>query len=247
LKHAEHPKSGLSRCPKGHVFSYRRYGAVCPYCFSVLEGDLSGMPENKLLLPLEPVVGWLVCLSGVNRGRDYRLVAEKNFIGQAPDMHIRILGDDQIKVKKHGAISYDPMNGKTTLIPDTGTMILNNERVFRPVTLNDGDVMTIGDGMFKLILFCNNHLTWEEQAGEWQLVQTSPFEDDLTPPEESEQGDPELSLTKEDFWVSAKDNGFDDFSDSNEEESELALMIGESKEKNDLLLEKMDTTSEETD
>ena len=34
----------------------------------------------------DPVVGWLVCTEGPDRGRDYRLRTAKNFIGRAPEM-----------------------------------------------------------------------------------------------------------------------------------------------------------------
>jgi hypothetical protein len=38
-------------------------------------------------LDIDPVVGWLVCVKGPDRGRDYRIRSEKNFIGRS-DRHI---------------------------------------------------------------------------------------------------------------------------------------------------------------
>jgi hypothetical protein len=36
----------------------------------------------------------MVCLEGPDRGRDFRLHAEKNFIGRSPGMDVCILSDD---------------------------------------------------------------------------------------------------------------------------------------------------------
>ena len=46
------------------------------------------LPESGL----EPVVGWLVCVTGKSRGKDYRLKAGFNRIGRNPDMDILLKG-----------------------------------------------------------------------------------------------------------------------------------------------------------
>ena len=82
---------GLIRCENGHLFSQKRYGNVCPYC-NVAVNKNSNKEEDPLgkysdvvylndLEVLKPVTGWLVCLEGPSRGRDYRIIAEKNFMG----------------------------------------------------------------------------------------------------------------------------------------------------------------------
>src|ERR1041385_3579869 len=45
---------------------------------------------------IDPVVGWLVCTAGPDRGRDYRIRSERNFIGRGEEMDIAIRGDDTI-------------------------------------------------------------------------------------------------------------------------------------------------------
>src|SRR5580700_1534258 len=47
-------------------------------------------------LKTEPVVGWLVCLEGPDRGKDYRLHNEKNYIGRAPVNDIVIESDNTV-------------------------------------------------------------------------------------------------------------------------------------------------------
>ena len=91
---------GLIRCENGHLFSEKKYGSVCPYCNTAVhknsnkEEDPLGKYSDVVYLNdlevLKPVTGWLVCLEGPSRGRDYRIIPEKNFIGRAGDMEIRI-------------------------------------------------------------------------------------------------------------------------------------------------------------
>ena len=170
MVHKENSHSGLSRCPEGHVYSHRRHGQLCPICRSVLEGDIRLIPMNKKLIPPKPVVAWLVCLFGASQGQDYRIVMEKNFIGSADNMHIKILGDDQIKKQNHGMIAYDPLNKKMMLVPQSGSMLLNNQAVLNPTELNDDDKITIGRSLFKLVFFCNEYIMWEERLGKMRFA-----------------------------------------------------------------------------
>lgn len=52
---------------------------------------LDGMVEKPA-----PVVGWLVCTDGVNKGTDYRLHQGRNFVGRSPEMDVCILGDNTV-------------------------------------------------------------------------------------------------------------------------------------------------------
>ena len=108
---------GLIRCENGHLFSEKKYGNVCPYCNTAVnknsnkEEDPLGKYSDVVYLNdleiLKPVTGWLVCLEGPSKGRDYRIIAEKNFIGRSPEMDIRILGDNNISYKNQSEKSCD--------------------------------------------------------------------------------------------------------------------------------------------
>ena len=57
--------------------------------------------EDILFLEEEhPVCGWIVCVKGPRRGKDYRVMDGKNFVGRADDMDIQILGDNKIARRK---------------------------------------------------------------------------------------------------------------------------------------------------
>ena len=47
----------------------------------------------------DPVVGWLVCVTGPNTGRDYRLFARINTIGRAEKNDVCLKGDNTISIK----------------------------------------------------------------------------------------------------------------------------------------------------
>lgn len=63
---------------------------------------LDGMAEKPA-----PVVGWLVCTDGVNKGTDYRLHQGRNFIGRSPEMDVCILGDNTVSRSSHAKVTQD--------------------------------------------------------------------------------------------------------------------------------------------
>ena len=78
--------SNLIRCQNGHMFSSRRYGTICPYCnieTATREKKDTGQTETEVEESLfmkeeNPVCGWVVCVAGPRRGKDYRVMAGKN-------------------------------------------------------------------------------------------------------------------------------------------------------------------------
>ncbi|GEN36401.1 FHA domain-containing protein [Aneurinibacillus danicus] len=171
----------LARCANGHMFSTRKHGSTCPYCNIVVEPVLKNenrkvmaMDEDEKTMPylgevegIEPVTGWLVCIEGPQIGQDYRIMAEKNFIGRAEEMHIRIIGDNTISRRNHAVIVYDPKKRNFFLLPGdaSGLAYHNNEAVYSPVELTAYDVIQLGRSKFIFIPLCGSHFEWENNAG----------------------------------------------------------------------------------
>ena len=74
------------------MFSSRRYGTICPYCnmeTATREKKDTGQTEVEVEEALfqqeeNPVCGWIVCIEGPRRGKDYKIMSGKNFeIGRA--------------------------------------------------------------------------------------------------------------------------------------------------------------------
>ena len=167
----------LTRCPEGHLFSSRRYGNICPYCNKAVvlsnnknqsedaEGNYNeNMPYLGDLEVMDPVTGWLVCIEGPSKGRDYRILTEKNFIGRADGMDIQILGDNHIAKRNHAILVYDPKKRNTLILPgdSQGLVYVNDEAVYSPLELSEYDTIEMGKSKFLFIPFCGKNFEWKE-------------------------------------------------------------------------------------
>ncbi len=163
--------SNLIRCQNGHMFSSRRYGTICPYCnieTATREKKDNVQTETEVEESLfmkdeSPVCGWIVCVAGPRKGKDYRVMSGKNFVGRADDMDIQILGDNKISRRNHCAIVYDEKQNKTVILPgdSNGIVYLNGEAVYTPTQLQQYDVIEMGDSQFLFMPFCGEHFKWE--------------------------------------------------------------------------------------
>ncbi len=124
------------------------------------ENRTIGMFRKKL--GIEPVVGWLICVEGADRGRDYRIISEKNFIGRSEKMDISIAGDETISRDGHAIISYNPKKNLFRIYPgeSRGIVYLNDDEVIGATELNAYDVIEIGQSKLLFIPFCGEKFQW---------------------------------------------------------------------------------------
>ena len=163
----------LIRCQNGHLFSGRRHGTVCPYCNietatrekKSVEKTQEEIEDILFLEEEHPVCGWIVCIKGARRGKDYRIMAGKNFVGRADDMDIQILGDNKISRRNHGVIVFDPKKKETVLLPgdSNGIVYLNDNAVYTPEVLKIYDTIEMGESIFVFIPFCGESFMWEQR------------------------------------------------------------------------------------
>ena len=95
---------------------------------------------------LEPVVGWLVCVEGKNKGRDYRIHAENNFIGRDLGMDIAISDDEAVSRHNHAIVSYDTRDNAYYFAQGTGRSIVrvNGKAMLSTAQLAANDQIEIG-------------------------------------------------------------------------------------------------------
>jgi hypothetical protein len=111
---------------------------------------------------LEPVVGWLVCTDGAEKGRDYRLHSGRNFVGRSYEMVVLLTDDLAISSDRHCSVIYDPMHNAYFIVPGGGTNTYVNDMVLKsPINLNDGDNICIGASTFVFIAFCTGARNWK--------------------------------------------------------------------------------------
>jgi hypothetical protein len=150
----------MKQCEKGHFYDEGRYLA-CPYCqnagqpFGKTVAAVQGvaganvgktMPVQDMPNPvargktvaviskdigIDPAVGFLVCVEGPQKGKDFRLTSGRNFIGRSNDMDVAISEDDTVSRENHAVVSHDVKNNNFTIAPGQGRGItyLNNEEV----------------------------------------------------------------------------------------------------------------------
>lgn len=111
---------------------------------------------------VDPVVGWLVCLNNSQKGRDYRIHSDNNYVGRSEKMDVCIRGDETISRDNHAIISYDSRDNIFYFSPGDGRSIVrvNDKAVFNTVELKAYDVITIGKTNLLFIPLCTDKFEW---------------------------------------------------------------------------------------
>lgn len=92
----------------------------------------------------QPVVGWLVALSGSQKGEDFRLREGQNVIGSSPGLEVT-LGDPAVS-SRHASLRYkDGVFLLTDLDSTNGTFVNDSSEPVARVELKDNDVVRIGE------------------------------------------------------------------------------------------------------
>jgi hypothetical protein len=183
----------LIRCERGHYYDAQQHSR-CPSC-GVPGLDVPGTqspsarnePDNMVTqvrgqagsvadvgvtvamvrkkIGIDPVVGWLVCVQGPEKGRDYRVRSERNGIGRGADMAICIHGDEAISRENHAYISFNPRKGSFRIAPGDGRGMtyLNGEEVDVPMPLNAYDRIELGQSHLLFVPLCGEKFSWENE------------------------------------------------------------------------------------
>lgn len=113
---------------------------------------------------VQPVTGWLVCMTGKERGKDFRLHVGKNFIGRSQSMDVVLVDDKKISRNKHCSVIYDPKGDLFYVSAEGGNLVyLNDELLETSKELEEDDKITIGDTRLVFIPFSRGKRKWEEE------------------------------------------------------------------------------------
>jgi hypothetical protein len=181
----------LKRCENGHYFDPLRHSS-CPSCGvadlnlgktrpvreaqppapppaasadpprAVASAFSKTVPLERRTMGVDPVVGWLVCIEGPDRGQDYRIRSERNFIGRGDAMDIRVERDETISREKHASVSFNPKNQQFKLHPGEGRglVYLNGDDVAEATPMKDGDVIELGQTKLLFVPLCGPDFAW---------------------------------------------------------------------------------------
>ena len=115
---------------------------------------------------IDPVVGWLVCYEGANKGRDYRIRSGFNSIGRDTSNQICIAGDETISRIDHAKIFYDFKRGNFHIVQGDGRSgaYVNEQVVLQSTLLKAYDKLEVGSTKLMFVPFCGEHFLWDMSA-----------------------------------------------------------------------------------
>lgn len=111
------------------------------------------------------VTGWLVCVEGPEKGRDYRLHHGFNRIGRDMEMDVQVTDDPAVSGRNHCSIVYDEKSRSFSVVPSPGSLTYYKGQLLEKATrMEAGDKIRMGGSGFVFIPFCGEERTWEEFA-----------------------------------------------------------------------------------
>lgn len=116
---------------------------------------------------IEPVVGWLVCIEGEEKGASFNLKGGRNFIGRSPKMDV-VVKDSSVSREKHAVILYEPKKREFLAQPGDSRELfyLNDEVVLNFNQLKPYDVLQVGNTKLMFIPFCSEAFSWDDTKKE---------------------------------------------------------------------------------
>lgn len=124
-------------------------------------------------MSFEPVVGWLVCVDGPEKGKDFKIYGKNNTIGRSEKSDICLRADTSISRENHARIAYDVKHNSFVMLPGEGAnaVYVNDVPVYSPTPLSSYDLVEIGEYKLLFVPFCCDKFKWQdglkqEQASE---------------------------------------------------------------------------------
>lgn len=169
----------MLRCQNGHYYDEKKY-MICPYCgifaeddaitqkLSAKKTDVSDDPATVRVSRGDDAVhdyltGWLVCVSGMDVGRDYRIFKGQNFVGRDYDMDIRIENDNTVSRRKHCSIVYEDRENRFYAVPMDNLVYVDGNLLNQATEIRTGQEIQIGDTTLVFIPFCEGERRWEKE------------------------------------------------------------------------------------
>ncbi len=112
---------------------------------------------------VEPVVGWLVAISGNHLGQDFKLKTGRNFIGRSAEMDVALEKDNSISREKHAIILYEPKSNMFLVQPGDAKQLfyLNEKVVLEATKISAYDILSLGETNLLFIPCCSTKFNWE--------------------------------------------------------------------------------------
>lgn len=148
--------------PKDYLDNLDKPAAPAPAAAApVMEKTMRLMPED---MQIEPVVGWIVCIEGPDKGKDYRLHSGNNFVGRSGSADVTLSGK-YVSSENHFCISYDKRHDRYFAAMGVGQeMVYLNEEPLagaNAVQIKHGDIIEVGKTKLMFIPLCGEKFHWD--------------------------------------------------------------------------------------
>jgi len=173
------------QCPSGHVYTAEPgQGTGCPVC-AQRDAELfktRAVYDETRINPgassrtvgvydhldagVDPVIGWVACVDGPDKGRDWRLVAGRNSLGRNEGMQVCLGSDQAVSGDRHAFISFEPRRAAFTLLPgdSRGLVYLNGEEVAVPTVLKAYDRIELGRSTLVFVPLAGAQFRWPDET-----------------------------------------------------------------------------------
>ena len=127
-------------------------------------GDANKESKPSSNRPVDPVVGWLVCIHGEHFGESFNIGAGMNSIGRNDTNRIVLNRDQSVSREKHALITYEPKQRKFYVKPgdSSGLTYINDEYITETNMISSRDMIELGNSKFIFIPLCGENFTWED-------------------------------------------------------------------------------------
>lgn len=114
---------------------------------------------------MDPVVGWLVCIEGPDKGKDYRLYNKINMIGRSEENDVVLDKEQTVSQRNHARLAYDAKHNNFQIIPGDGSNVayVNDNPLYVPHLLSAYDVIEFGDTKLMFVPFCSPQFQWNQE------------------------------------------------------------------------------------
>ena len=138
-------------------------GAALSAISEVNEVSASAGTE-KPSTPLDPVVGWLVCIQGAHLCEVFKISVGLNSIGRSESNQIVLSKDPAVSREKHAFLTFEPKARQFYLRPgdSSGLVYLNDEYIYETKLLHGGDTISLGQSRFYFQPLCGEGFSWED-------------------------------------------------------------------------------------
>ena len=109
-----------------------------------------------------PVIGYLICIDGMHKGKSFDIKEGRNFIGRSMAMDISLSGNPKIQRERHAIVTFDPRSKTCFFQPEeTRELIyINDELVFGPSKINHEDIILMADEKFIFFKLTCDKIDW---------------------------------------------------------------------------------------